>query len=128
MECPSTVLIYLPERFRAKEARSFKGDFGIQLRDRNASVVVDFSRLRDIDRCGLDTLVRCLSEVAAHDGAIRLAGVSPQAAIILELTQLDRIFDMFPRYDGDVPLFNFELVTSRVDSEAESDQTQLVPA
>ena len=44
----------------------------------------------------LDVLLGCMVEVARRDGAMRLGGISPEAATVLELTRLDQVFEMFP--------------------------------
>jgi hypothetical protein len=40
-------------------------------------------------------------KIARHDGAVQLGEVSPEAAIMLELTRMDSIFDLFPRISED---------------------------
>lgn len=129
MESTSTILISLPERFTAKEARRLKREFEGQVTKEQSTVVVDLSRVRDMDRAGLDSLVQCMADVVEHDGQIQLAGVSAEAATILELTQLDRIFDMFPRYDEErLPEFSYELVRSEVSSQIQAGETQPLAA
>jgi anti-anti-sigma regulatory factor len=42
-----------------------------------------------------------MEEVAKHDGALQLGGVSPEAAAMLELTRMDRLFQQFPSFESE---------------------------
>jgi len=90
------MVIKLPEHVRAKEARSFMRAVQPELRRDRPRVVVDMSTVKDMDTAALDMLLECMSQVARRDGAVKLAGISPQAATVLELTRMDHIFEMFP--------------------------------
>ncbi len=90
-----TIVMKLPHRVEAREARNFLRE----LRDLpvdEPSVVVDLSAVRQIDAAALDVLLTCMVEVARRDGSMRLGGISPEAATVLELTRLDQVFEMFP--------------------------------
>ena len=90
------MVIKLPEHVRAKEARSFMRALQPELRRDRPRVVVDMSAVKDMDTTALDVLLECMSQVARRDGAVKLAGISPEAATVLELTRMDQIFEMFP--------------------------------
>lgn len=79
-----------------REARNFAHKIKPELREEQPCVVVDMSDVEHVDIEGLDLLLRCILQVAKQDGSVRLAGMSPQAATVLELTRMDRIFAMFP--------------------------------
>jgi anti-anti-sigma regulatory factor len=59
-------------------------------------IIVDFSEVKQMDSYALDTILACLVEVSNRDGVFKLAAMSPEAATVLELTRMDRIFEMFP--------------------------------
>jgi anti-sigma B factor antagonist len=90
------MVIKLPEHVRAKEARIFMRALQPELRRDRPRVVVDMSAVKDMDTTALDVLLECMSQVARRDGAVKLAGISPEAATVLELTRMDQIFEMFP--------------------------------
>src|SRR5207253_1088895 len=90
------MVIKLSEYVSAKEARSFMRALQPELRRDRPRVVVDMSAVKDMDTAALDMLLECMSQVARRDGAVKLAGISPQAATVLELTRMDQIFEMFP--------------------------------
>jgi anti-sigma B factor antagonist len=90
------MVVKLPEHVAAKEARTFMRALQPELRRDRPRVVVDMSAVKDIDTAALDMLLECMTQVARRDGAMKLAGISPEAAIVLELTRIDQIFEMFP--------------------------------
>ena len=90
------MVLKLPEQVSAKEARSLMRELQSELRLDRPRIVVDFSEVEHIDSTGLDMLLDCMVEVARRDGTVKLGEVSPEAAIVLELTGMDRVFQMFP--------------------------------
>ncbi len=106
MNTPSAIMINLPASFGAKEAK----ELGRELKDRFTmsapSVVVDFSQVREMDSAGLDGLLACMRQVAMQDGAVQLGEVSPEAATMLEMTRMDRLFQKFPAPSAEVASFS----------------------
>jgi len=90
------MLLKLPERVDGRLARTFARELNRELMNDRPRIVVDLSQVKQIDSDALDTLLECMVEVANRDGAVKLGGVSPEAATILELTRMDRVFEMFP--------------------------------
>jgi hypothetical protein len=43
----------------------------------------------------VDVLLQCMSQVMKRDGDLKLAAISPEAAVILELTRTDRLFEIY---------------------------------
>ena len=79
METQSAIMIKLPEAFGGKEARRL----GRELKSRMSNeprIVVDFSRVREMDLAGLEGLLDCMETVARNDGALQLGEMSPEAA------------------------------------------------
>jgi hypothetical protein len=58
-------------------------------------VVLDCSRVRQLDSAGIQVLLRCLEEAMKRNGDVKLAAVSPAAAAILELTRVAPLFETF---------------------------------
>lgn len=58
-------------------------------------LVFDFSRVRELDRAGVELLLRTMEEVVKRNGDLKFAAVSPPIAVILELTRVDRLFEIF---------------------------------
>lgn len=71
-----------------KEIKSFL------LTDR-PQLVFDLSQVKQIDAAGVDMLLTCMSEAMKRDGDLKLAALSPQSALVLELTRTDRLFEIY---------------------------------
>jgi len=111
METQSAIMIKLPERFGGKEARRLGRE--LKKKMKNAPhIVVDFSRVREMDLAGLEGLLDCMETVAKNDGALQLGEMSPEAAIFLELTRMDQLFSRFPVFDAS---FTSELAGEKED-------------
>jgi anti-anti-sigma regulatory factor len=58
----------------------------------------------------LDLLLSCVEQVEKSEGRVSVAGASPEAAVILELTQLTSVVNVFPSVseaaglDGSYPI------------------------
>jgi anti-sigma B factor antagonist len=113
----TAIMIKLPESFGGKEARKLGRDLKSNISIDNPCVIVDLSRVKNIDLAGLEGLLNCMDEVAKRDGAIQVAGVSPEAATLLELTRMDRLFHKFPSLPTETPAF---AVTEATTEEATS--------
>lgn len=75
-------------------------EFGRQLTaamssDRKAVVLVDMEQVESLDSAGLMVLVSALTQAQTQNQRFGLCCVSPSIRIIFELTQLDRVFEIF---------------------------------
>jgi anti-sigma B factor antagonist len=85
----------MPETLNLKQARNFLKEVEPFLNSDRPQLVFDMSRVRHIDAGGIDVLLQCMREVIKHDGDLKLASVSPQAAVVLELTRTGRLFEIY---------------------------------
>jgi anti-anti-sigma factor len=92
----STVIVNLPEKVTAQNARSLIRDLRTQLNVDQPYVLLDLSDVKELDSSGLDLLLECLHETVTRDGTIRLRGISPEAATVLELTGMDQVLGLIP--------------------------------
>ena len=58
-------------------------------------LVFDLSLVKQLDAAGVEMLLHCVSEVMKRDGDLKLASLSQQAAMVLELTRTDRLFEIY---------------------------------
>ncbi|MCU1269868.1 MAG: anti-sigma-factor antagonist [Acidobacteriaceae bacterium] len=100
MNTQSAIMIKLPEAFGAKEASRLGRELKSRMSTDTPHVVVDFSRVREMNLAGMEGLLDCMETVARNDGALQLGEMSPEAAIFLELTRMDRLFNKFPVFDA----------------------------
>ena len=85
----------MPERLNQKQARQFLREIQPLLNTDRPQLVFDCSLIRQMDAAGVDMLLHCMAEIMKRDGELKLAAVSAQAAVVLELTRTDRLFEVF---------------------------------
>lgn len=85
----------MPERMNLKQARGFLKEVEPFLYSDRPQVVFDMSQVRHIDAAGVDVLLQCMREAMKRDGDVKLASLSPQAAVVLELTRTGRLFEIY---------------------------------
>jgi anti-sigma B factor antagonist len=85
----------MPEKVNQREARKFLSDVQPFLNADRPQLVFDLSLVRQLDAAGVEMLLHCVSEVMKRDGDLKLASLSPQAAMVLELTRTDRLFEIY---------------------------------
>ena len=85
----------MPERVNQKQARLFLNDVQPFLKSDRPQLVFDLSLVKQLDSAGVEMLLHCVSEVMKRDGDLKLASLSPEAAVVLELTRTDRLFEIY---------------------------------
>ncbi len=66
------------------------------------NVVLDLEKLVNIDNFGLDALLAMAQKALENKSVIKLAGVSPDMRIVLDITKVYRVFDIYPAVDDAV--------------------------
>jgi anti-sigma B factor antagonist len=99
------LVMQLPSRLNLSEAREFLPEVMSILRSDRPHIVFDFSEVQQIDSAGVEMLLKCLERVMSLDGDLKLAALTPQASVILELTRVDRLFEIFETVDTAVESF-----------------------
>lgn len=96
METSKPVIVKrMPDRLNQRQARMFLNEVHPFLNTDRPQLVFDCSQIQQMDAAGVDMLLRCMAEVMKRDGELKLAKLSPQAAVILELTRTDRLFEIY---------------------------------
>jgi anti-sigma B factor antagonist len=86
----------VPESLSWKQARAFLNDVRPLLEQHDRpQVVFDFSLLRKLDSAGIDMLLDCMRQADRHDGELKLASLSLQAQVVLDLSRVGRLFEIF---------------------------------
>jgi anti-sigma B factor antagonist len=85
----------MPERLNARTAREFLRDVQPFLLADRPQLVFDLSQVVRLDASGVEMLLRCMSEAHKRDGDVKLAALSPQASVVLELTRTERLFEIY---------------------------------
>lgn len=63
--------------------------------NRNSTLLVDMAQLDSLDSAGLMVLVSALCLAQRSNCRLSLCAIAPSVRIIFELTQLDRVFEIF---------------------------------
>lgn len=61
-----------------------------------ANIIVDLTEVDFIDSTALATLVQGMKWARENNGDIRLSGLQRPVRMVLELTRLDKVFEIFP--------------------------------
>jgi anti-anti-sigma factor len=124
MKAASLIMIDLPEAFGAKEARKLERELRSQITKEALCVIVDLSRVKKMDSAGLDGLLACMQEISNHDGSVQLRAISPEAATLLEIVRMDRLFEKFPPLPAPASSLSF---TAPIEAENLGDSIQPHP-
>ena len=85
----------MPVKMNLKQARSFLKEVEPFLTSDRPQVVFDMSQVKHIDAAGVDMLLQCMRDAIKHDGDVKLASLSAEAAVVLELTRTERLFEIY---------------------------------
>ncbi len=96
----------VPDRLNLQQAREFQREVQPLMRSDRPQLVFDFSAVQRMDAAGVDMLLQCMSDVMKYDGDLKLAALSPQAAVVLELTRADRLFEVYDTVSDAVRSFS----------------------
>jgi anti-anti-sigma factor len=96
----------VPERLSVKQGRWFFRDVESCLNVDRPRVVLDCSKVKQLDSAGIQVLLRCLEEAMKRNGDVKLAAIPPGAAAILALTGVDHLFEAFDSTDDAVNSFH----------------------
>jgi anti-anti-sigma factor len=89
-----------------RNARNFLKEVQPFLTSDRPQVVFDLSLVRHIDAAGVDVLLQCMRDAMKRDGDLKLAALSPHAAIVLELTRTGRLFEIYENCTAAVKSFS----------------------
>lgn len=85
----------LPDRLNNREAKAFQREMERVINSDRPQLVFDCSQVKQIDAAGVEMLLHSLSRSVRHDGDLKLAAVSPQMEIVLQMTRTDRLFEIY---------------------------------
>ena len=71
-------------------------------------IVLDLEKLVNIDNFGLDALLAAAQKALENNSLIKLAQVSADMQIVLDITRVYRVFDIYPTIEEAVASFQGE--------------------
>jgi anti-anti-sigma factor len=99
----------MPEHLNLVQARKFLKEIQPILSSDRPQLVFDLSTVRQLDAAGVDMLLHCMTQAMRRDGDVKLSALSPQAAVILEMTRTDRLFEIYENATDAARSFSFFL-------------------
>src|SRR5215470_130372 len=100
------VVMQVPEVLNVGEVHNFMQELGPLLESNRPRIVLDLSQVRSMESAGVEMLLHCLEEVLKRDGDLKLAALSAEAEVILELMRVSRVFETFRTCEDAVHSFN----------------------
>lgn len=100
------VVMQVPEDLNVGEVHNFMQELGPLLDANRPRIVLDLSQVRSMESAGVEMLLHCLEEVLKRDGDLKLAALSPEAEVILELMRVSRVFETYRACEDAVGSFN----------------------
>ena len=100
------VVMQVPEDLNVGEVHDFMQGLGPLLEANRPRIVLDLSQVRSMESAGVEMLLHCLEEVLKRDGDLKLAALSPEAEVILELMRVSRVFETYRACEDAVRSFN----------------------
>jgi anti-sigma B factor antagonist len=100
------VIMQMPEQLNLDGVRSFSRELAPLIECHRPRIVLDCSQVRYIDSAGVEMMLDCLEEAMKRDGDLKLAALSPESEVILELMRVARVFEAYATSDEAVRSFN----------------------
>lgn len=98
-------VVELNGRLVSSCAEEFKERLSVYLSN-CSDLVLDFSRVSDIDSSGLGALVYILHKSRAAGGNIKIACIQPRPRIVFDVTKVYRVFEIYDSVEGAVSSFS----------------------
>jgi len=116
IDMSAAVVVRLSETLDVTQVRRLGRELKTKISAECPRIILDLSRVKDINISGLEALLSCMDEVVKQDGGLQLTGVSAEAATLLELTRMDRLMQKFPGFTVEAPQFEIaaEMVVEEV--------------
>jgi anti-sigma B factor antagonist len=89
------IVFELPARLVVGSAHLFFQEVEEFLKADRPRLVFDFSNVAQVDSAGVEVLLNCMEEAMKRNGDLKLAAIPPGPAVVLELTKVDRLFEIF---------------------------------
>ena len=105
----SVIVKKLGSRLGRAEVWAFRQEMQRLLDVDQPKVVLDFGSVAHLDSAGIESLVYYLSAITRRDGEMKLACLSPQASVILDISRVGRLFEIFPTVEDAVESFEVGL-------------------
>jgi len=100
------IVMQVPEQLNQAEVKTFLDELQPLLESDRPRIVLDCSEVRYMDSAGVEMLLYCMEQTMKRNGDLKLAAVSAELAVILELMRVDRLFEVFDSTEAAVQSFH----------------------
>ena len=100
------IVMQVPENLNAESIHQFMEELAPLVESHHPRIVLECSQVRSMDSAGVEMLLHCLEETLKRDGDLKLAALSPEAEVILELMRVARVFEVLSTSEEAVRSFN----------------------
>ncbi|HMD19265.1 MAG TPA: STAS domain-containing protein [Alloacidobacterium sp.] len=90
----AVIVKQLPEALSVKQRWIFLREIESCMRIDRPRIVLDCANVRRVDRALIHLLLRCLEEAMKCNGDVKLAAIPHEAKAVLELTGVNRLFEI----------------------------------
>jgi anti-sigma B factor antagonist len=104
-ECEDAVVVEVDGEFAEAVIDEFNGVIASLINNGHVHVVLNLRRARWISLKALKWLVEYVKKLRQKDGDLKLAGLNPYLANLLELTGTISVFDVHPSVDEAIESF-----------------------
>src|SRR4029077_17650428 len=101
----------LPEQLDASHQRALYRELESCINVDRPAVVLDCSRLRQLDNAASHFLLCCLEEAIKRNGDVRLAALRPETSRALRSTGINHLFQTFPSIGEAVESFRLPMIS-----------------
>jgi anti-sigma B factor antagonist len=98
-ELEEIVIYDLDGDFDSRSAGPAKEEIRTAIMNGDKSVIINLEGVSYIDSAGLGTLVSALKTAKENEGNVWLAGLTAQVKMVVELTRLHHVFDIYENVD-----------------------------
>ncbi len=102
----SVVVKQVPDNLTGEQSEAFFRELEPVFQGDRPYVVFDLSKVNHLDSAGVALLLGSMEEAMKRNGDVKLAAVSPQVAVILEMTRIARLFEIFENCTDAVESFH----------------------
>ncbi|MDJ0557319.1 MAG: STAS domain-containing protein [Microcoleaceae cyanobacterium MO_207.B10] len=93
-------------------ANSLKQKFTALLAEKYNLWIIDMTNVEFVDSCGLSALVVGLKTAREHNYRLVLCNLQPTVRLTFEITQLDRVFEIFDSIDAVFTFYDSKLAVA----------------
>lgn len=118
----------MPAHVNLSQSRKFLREVQPFLQADRPQIVFDLSNVRQLDAAGVDMLLHCMNQAMKRDGDLKLASLSPQSIVVLEMTRTDRLFEIYETSTDAARSFSSFLPNTLRQPRYVSDHATLAPS